>query len=200
MQWLLRQAGRGSKTLRSATCATLFITSVSVFVHQGEAIAQYRSGNAPVMQESCPQGREIRARKHYSSTMTDCEVLDADTMAENQNTQRPILRSPTVSPAAAMQTSVRAYSTRMINAIRMAAISDKAADYCPDIVQNGEAGQDLFEAGFQISDLENPEYQRIRQDAKNQLGAIDSSVRCTEIWRLLGPRGSYGRQLVTLKK
>jgi hypothetical protein len=34
--------------------------------------------------EECPQGRQLRAQKGYPSTMTDCEVLDADTQSENQ--------------------------------------------------------------------------------------------------------------------
>jgi hypothetical protein len=47
---------------------------------------QYRGG----AQEECPQGRQIRAQKAYPSTMNDCEVLDADTTAQNKRaTQRP---------------------------------------------------------------------------------------------------------------
>jgi hypothetical protein len=66
---------------------------------------QYRQQAQP--QEECPQGRQIRAQKHYPPTMTDCEVLDADTAAENQKLQRPIgaqrtrtLSSSTASPPA----------------------------------------------------------------------------------------------------
>jgi hypothetical protein len=43
---------------------------------------------APLPQEECPQGRQIRAQKPYPPTMTDCEVLDADTASENQKLQR----------------------------------------------------------------------------------------------------------------
>jgi hypothetical protein len=38
--------------------------------------------------EECPQGRQIRAQRAYPSTMTDCQVLDADTAAENQKLRR----------------------------------------------------------------------------------------------------------------
>jgi hypothetical protein len=35
-------------------------------------------------QEECPQGRQIRAQKPYPASMTDCQVLDADTAAANE--------------------------------------------------------------------------------------------------------------------
>jgi uncharacterized protein YecT (DUF1311 family) len=57
--------------------------------------------------EECPQGRQIRAQKTYPATMTDCEVLDADTAAENQKLQglspapknrAPIVATDPISP------------------------------------------------------------------------------------------------------
>jgi hypothetical protein len=66
---------------------------------------QYRHGGPPPpAQEECPQGRQIRAQRAYPSTMTDCEVLDADTAAENQklNNRRA---APVVQPAAKQVTA-----------------------------------------------------------------------------------------------
>ncbi len=65
---------------------------------------QYRRGGPPpAAQEECPQGRQIRAQKAYPSAMTDCEVLDADTAAENQKRQRraappPVAQQPITAP------------------------------------------------------------------------------------------------------
>jgi len=62
---------------------------------------QYRQQAQP--QEECPQGRQIRARKAYPASMTDCEVLDADTAAENQKLQRkpnPAIAQQPVRPPA----------------------------------------------------------------------------------------------------
>jgi hypothetical protein len=48
---------------------------------------QYR--RAMPAQEECPQGRQIREQQgFYPSTMTDCQVLDADTAVENQKLKR----------------------------------------------------------------------------------------------------------------
>ena len=38
--------------------------------------------------EDCPQGRQIRVQKSYPPSMSDCDVLDADTARENQRIQR----------------------------------------------------------------------------------------------------------------
>ena len=57
-------------------------------VYCGSVSAQYRQRAPVAAQEECPQGRQIRAQKAYPSTMSDCEVLDADTAAENQKQQR----------------------------------------------------------------------------------------------------------------
>jgi hypothetical protein len=62
----------------------------------------YRQQAQP--QEECPQGRQIRAQKVYPSTMTDCEVLDADTASERQKLQRklnppPVAQQPARPPA-----------------------------------------------------------------------------------------------------
>ena len=80
----------------------VFILFFVFFVFQGgAAFAQYRE-RAPVpAQEECPQGRQIRAQKAYPSTMSDCDVLDADTAAENQRQHGPapapyLLKPPAV--------------------------------------------------------------------------------------------------------
>lgn len=41
----------------------------------------------PPLQDECPQGREIRVKKHYPATMSDCDVLDEDTRRENQRSR-----------------------------------------------------------------------------------------------------------------
>ena len=64
------------------------------------AVAQSPQYGRPMpAQEQCPQGRQIRAQKAYPATMTDCEVLEADTATENQKLQRkrsspPIAQQP----------------------------------------------------------------------------------------------------------
>jgi hypothetical protein len=46
-------------------------------------------------EDECPQGRQIRAMHPYPSTMTDCQVLDADTASENQRLRRGPAGNPT---------------------------------------------------------------------------------------------------------
>jgi hypothetical protein len=79
---------------------------VFLFLFLTPVTAQYPQYYRPraQYQEECPQGRQIRAQKVYPSTMTDCEVLDADTAAERQKLQRklnppPVAQQP-VRPAA----------------------------------------------------------------------------------------------------
>jgi hypothetical protein len=78
---------------------------VFVIFSLGPAAAQSPLYRRPgPAQEQCPQGRQIRAQKAYPATMTDCEVLDADTAAENQKLQRkpsmgPVTQQPAKLPA-----------------------------------------------------------------------------------------------------
>jgi hypothetical protein len=79
-----------------------FVFLISFLTPVAAQSPQYRRP-LPV-QDECPQGRQIRAQKHYPATMTDCEVLDADTAAENQKLQRrpksaPIAQQPVKPPA-----------------------------------------------------------------------------------------------------
>jgi hypothetical protein len=60
----------------------IFSAVTIAMITGGSAFAAGRMG------DECPQGRQIRTQKSYPSTMTDCEVLDADTAAENQKLQR----------------------------------------------------------------------------------------------------------------
>ena len=53
-----------------------------------DATAQSRRSYPEPSREDCPQGRQIRTQKNYPATMSDCEVLDADTIAENQKLHR----------------------------------------------------------------------------------------------------------------
>ncbi len=80
----------------------LFVFFIFSFTPIAAQSPQYRRSTPA--QEECPQGRQIRAQKSYPSLMTDCEVLDADTAAENQKLQRkpgtgPIAQQP-AKPAA----------------------------------------------------------------------------------------------------
>jgi hypothetical protein len=179
----------------------LFIIACAVLVgYGGPSSAQYRQRHSPSIQEACPQGRAIRAKKNYPSSMTDCEVLDADTVAENRMLQRAPLANPkTVTPAQAGP-PVRVFSTRQVDAIRMTTMSALAGEYCQEIIENGEGGRELIDAGIQYADFNTPEYKRIGRDAKVQLATINSAARCGEIWRVLGPGGSYGRDLVRLRR
>jgi hypothetical protein len=64
-----------------------------IMIADGTALAAGSFG------EDCPQGRQIRAQKAYPSTITDCEVLDADTAARNNQIRRRAA-APTTVPAA----------------------------------------------------------------------------------------------------
>lgn len=91
----------------------IFISLFVFFIFSMPATAQYhyRRFGAPMAiapqyqaapaQDDCPQGREIRAQKSYPTSMTDCQVLDADTAAQNnQIRQRRVVESsPPVAPA-----------------------------------------------------------------------------------------------------
>ena len=85
---------RGSKRILERKMP-LYILLFGFFVFSGgAAFAQYGQ-RAPVgAQEECPQGRQIRAQKAYPSTMSDCEVLDADSTEENQKVQRGPAAAP----------------------------------------------------------------------------------------------------------
>lgn len=66
------------------------LSTVLVILMANSSSAQTRR---PV-QEECPQGRDIRATKRYPATMSDCEVLDAETAKDNK--ARPL--APTANP------------------------------------------------------------------------------------------------------
>jgi hypothetical protein len=72
-----------------------------LFFSLAPAEAQYSQYRHPtVVQEECPQGRQIRAQKPYPASMTDCQVLDADTAAQNsQFRQRAAASAPSSPPA-----------------------------------------------------------------------------------------------------
>jgi hypothetical protein len=58
------------------------------------SLAQDTRGPPPYPQEECPQGREIRAKNQYPASMTDCQVLDANTASLNQP-KRPSVKAMT---------------------------------------------------------------------------------------------------------
>jgi hypothetical protein len=64
----------------------------------------------PPAQDECPQGRQIRAQKPYPASMTDCQVLDADTAVENDR----IHRLPPLVAATAPASSPRPYDPAKI--------------------------------------------------------------------------------------
>jgi hypothetical protein len=72
----------------------LFVFVIFTLAPAAAQSPQYRRPTPA--QEECPQGRQIRAQKSYPASMTDCEVLDADTAAENQK----LRRGPGANPAA----------------------------------------------------------------------------------------------------
>jgi hypothetical protein len=74
---------------------------LAVVVAASPSFAQDRRYAPYPRQEECPQGRQIRAQKAYPSTMSDCQVLDADTAAENQKLNgnaAPRIRPPPNQP------------------------------------------------------------------------------------------------------
>lgn len=74
----------------------IFVLFVFELTQASAQYPQYRRPGQP--QEECPQGRQIRAQKAYPATMTDCEVLDADTAAENQKQRGGTARAPQPPP------------------------------------------------------------------------------------------------------
>jgi hypothetical protein len=70
-------------------------TLVAAIVMAGSPSFAQSVGRARSPQEECPQGRQIRAQKSYPSTMTDCQILYADTAAENQRLRRGPATNPT---------------------------------------------------------------------------------------------------------
>jgi hypothetical protein len=94
----------------SSFAGVLFIFLIFSLAPAAAQSPQYRRP-APA-QEECPQGRQIRAQKAYPSTMTDCEVLDADTAAENRRLARPAPqpRAPGQAPLAPPPTANQAAS------------------------------------------------------------------------------------------
>jgi hypothetical protein len=100
-----------------------------------------------------------------------------------------------------LRPAVRTFSARQIEAIRMTTIAGLAGDYCLEIVGADYAlGQELINAGIEVSDFGTPEYERIRRDAKAALDSEPNASRCGGLWNLFGPGGSYGRELVRRRR
>jgi hypothetical protein len=79
----------------------LFIGVFALCLSSLPAAAQYPQYRRPgPAQEECPQGRQIRAQKAYPTTMSDCDVLEADTAAENQKLHRGPAPNPAAQPIA----------------------------------------------------------------------------------------------------
>jgi hypothetical protein len=76
---------------------------LAVVVAASPSFAQDRRYGPYPEQEECPQGREIRAKKFYPTTMTDCQVLDADTAAENRKLKQRPVAAPATPPAPAVK-------------------------------------------------------------------------------------------------
>ena len=68
----------------------LFIFLIFSLAPVAAQYPQYRHGGPPPAPEECPQGQEIRAKKFYPTTMTDCQVLDEDTRIENQKKRQAV--------------------------------------------------------------------------------------------------------------
>jgi hypothetical protein len=76
------QAINWNRRFMTLRMISLFSAVIIVMVVGGPAVA------AGALGEDCPQGRQIRAQKSFPSSMSDCDVLDADTAIENQRLRR----------------------------------------------------------------------------------------------------------------
>jgi hypothetical protein len=80
-------------------CTARLFFVLLIFSLAPAAAQSPRYQRAMPAQEECPQGRQIRAQKPYPASMTDCQVLDADTAAQNsQLRQRAIVQAPPSQP------------------------------------------------------------------------------------------------------
>jgi Superinfection immunity protein len=116
--------------------ALILFSIVSLVPVEGQSPQYRRPAPAP---EECPQGRQIRAQRPYPATMTDCEVLDADTSTENQKLQRPqgppatrqLPKAPLALVAPSLQSPIMSYQqvavsscTTLLNAFGTPAFGD----------------------------------------------------------------------------
>ena len=74
--------------------SVIFIFLIVSIAPAAAQYPQYRHGGPPPVQEECPQGRQIRTQKAYPPTMTDCDVLDADTAAQNNQLRQRAVAPP----------------------------------------------------------------------------------------------------------
>ena len=112
----------------------------------------------------------------------------------------PSPSQPAPPPLPSQTTQARTFSARQIEAIKMTTIAGVAGDYCLEIVGSANAGKELIDVGIELSDFGSPEYERIRRDAKATLDNEPNASRCGTIWNVLGPGGSYGRELVRRRR
>jgi hypothetical protein len=75
----------------------------AVVMAASPSFAQDRRYTPYPQQEECPQGREIRAKNFYPTAMTDCQVLDADTAAENRKLKQRQVAAPATPPTPAVK-------------------------------------------------------------------------------------------------
>jgi hypothetical protein len=99
----------------------LFVAFAVLFISSLPAGAQYRGAQPmPAQGEDCPQGRAIRQKQgYYPPTMTDCQVLDADTAVENQKLRRKLAAPTPVKPppkAASVATPVAPPAATIVHA------------------------------------------------------------------------------------
>jgi hypothetical protein len=109
------------------------------------------------------------------------------------------------SPANEGQSSTAAepaarYSARQIEAIRTTHLAGWADKHCAGIVSAPAAlGDTLIDAGIEISDFDTSEFKRIKEEADAQFAKEPVRTRCEKLWRMFGPAGVFGRQLVRLR-
>jgi hypothetical protein len=93
------------------------------------------------------------------------------------------------------------FSSRQVAAIASTHIAGLASTLCKNIeAWSYELGGDLIDAGIQPGDFEKPEFKRIKVDAEKFFYSIDTDDQCIRLWETFGPQGTYGRQLVRLRK
>lgn len=93
------------------------------------------------------------------------------------------------------------FSNRQVAAIASTHIAGLASKLCRSIEASSyELGGDLIDAGIQPGDFDQPEFKRIGIAAEKFFTASNTGDPCMRLWQTFGPQGTYGRQLVRLRK
>jgi hypothetical protein len=118
------------------------IVAAALLCAAASAWAQDARRGGRVADDECPQGRELRARGNFPPTMSDCQVLDADTASRNRKLRQQAQPKPAApvaapkTPAAAAEPPARAetvakrtdYEDRVIGRWIVSAKQDRFGD------------------------------------------------------------------------